>query len=98
MSAKQNNKQSAVKFAAISFTPEGWEDYLFWQENDAKILARINTLLDECLKTPFTGLGKPEPLRGDLTGYWSRRIDKEHRLVYLPQAGQLIVLQCRYHY
>ena len=98
MSAKQNNKQSAVKFAAISFTPEGWEDYLFWQENDAKILARINTLLDECLKTPFTGLGKPEPLRGDLTGYWSRRIDKEHRLVYLPQGGQLIVLQCRYHY
>lgn len=94
---KKQNKQSA-KASAYSFTKEGWEDYLWWQKNDLKILAEINDLLEECSREPFKGTGKPEPLTGDLTGYWSRRITREHRLVYLPQDNQIYIVQCRFHY
>ena len=82
----------------IVFSVRAWDDYLHWQEADAKRLARINTLIKECLRTPFHGTGKPEPLRGDLKGYWSRRIDQEHRLVYKASDEGLLIIQCRYHY
>jgi toxin YoeB len=93
---KQKNKIEARQ-AYIHFTSIGWEDYTFWQQADAKVLASINTLITEILRTPFKGIGKPEPLKGDLTGYWSRRIDKEHRLVYLYEAATLTVIACRFH-
>lgn len=82
----------------LVFTENAWDDYLYWQRNDAKKLERINELLKDVSRQPFTGLGKPEPLRGSLNGWWSRRIDTEHRLVYRVETDQLIVLQCRYHY
>lgn len=94
---KQKNKIEARQ-ASIHFTAIGWEDYTFWQQADAKVLASINTLINEILRTPFKGIGKPEPLKGDLTGYWSRRIDKEHRLVYFYEADTLTVIACRFHY
>lgn len=76
----------------------GWEDYVFWQQADRKILKRINTLIDACLRDPFEGIGKPEPLKYGASGAWSRRITDEHRLVYLVIDGDLIILQARYHY
>ena len=86
----------------IVFWPTAWEDYLHWQAEDAKMLARLNGLLKECVRDPFRGTGKPEPLGGNLTGWWSRRIDREHRLVYrVNVTGNLQALeiaQCRYHY
>lgn len=82
----------------LLFTENGWEDYLYWQANDARKVVRINELLKDIVRQPFKGIGKPEPLRGNLSGWWSRRIDIEHRLVYRIEPGQLIVLQCRYHY
>lgn len=84
----------------LAWTPQAWEDYLYWQKTDPKTVKRINALLRETLRTPFEGRGKPEPLRFDLAGCWSRRIDHEHRLVYKVDgaAGTVIVLQCRYHY
>ncbi len=82
----------------LVFTENAWDDYLYWQRNDVKKLERINELLKDVSRQPFTGLGKPEPLRGSLSGWWSRRIDTEHRLVYRVETGQLIVLQYRYHY
>jgi toxin YoeB len=86
----------------LSFTAHGWEDYLHWQTADPKISARINELLKDMLRHPFTGLGKPEPLKGDHKGFWSRRINQEHRIVYCI-AGKsdeqtLVVTQCRFHY
>ena len=75
-----------------------WEDYLYWQQTDKKVLQRINDLLKECLRTPFKGIGKPEPLKGSLAGNWSRRITDEHRLIYCVKENRLHVLQCRYHY
>lgn len=82
----------------LAFTETAWEDYLYWQEADPKLLARINALIKECLRTPFQGIGKPEPLRGDLKGFWSRRIDQQHRLVYRPTNDGLMIIQCRFHY
>lgn len=82
----------------LVFYDDAWEDYLYWQENDPKILARINLLIKEARRTPFKGIGKPEPLRGKLAGWWSRRIDQEHRLVYRPAEEALLIAQCRYHY
>ena len=82
----------------ISFSKEAWEDYLYWQKTDNKKLIKINNLIKECQRTPFSGLGKPEPLKGDLKSFWSRRIDSEHRLVYTLKEQQLIVIQCRFHY
>lgn len=75
-----------------------WEDYLYWQATDRKTLDRLNTLIRECCRTPFAGIGKPEPLRGALAGWWSRRITIEHRLVYRPTDDSLLIAQCRHHY
>jgi toxin YoeB len=75
-----------------------WEDYLYWQETDKKILQKINELIKDCLRNPFKGIGKPEPLRGKYAGFWSRRITDEHRLVYAVKEKQLYILQCRFHY
>ncbi len=82
----------------LVFTPRGWQDYVWWQTNDRSTLKRINRLVDDALRDPTTGIGKPEPLRHLLAGCWSRRIDEEHRLVYLVDGEELIVLQARYHY
>jgi toxin YoeB len=75
-----------------------WEDYLYWQKTDSKILLRINELIKDCLHSPFKGIGKPEPLKGNYSGYWSRRINDEHRLVYKVSQERLHILQCRFHY
>ncbi len=74
-----------------------WEDYLYWQETDKKMLQKINDLIKDCLRNSFKGLGKPEPLKGKYAGYWSRRITDEHRLVYAVKGNQLHILQCRFH-
>jgi toxin YoeB len=76
----------------------GWEDYLYWQANDKKILFRINDLIKDTQRNPFTGLGKPEPLKGNLSGCWSRRINEEHRLVYMVKEDCIYILQSRFHY
>lgn len=82
----------------LSFQARGWAQYLFWQQTDKATLRKINRLIEECLRHPFEGTGKPEPLRGDLAGYWSRRIDREHRLVYRVTQDEIVILQCRYQY
>ncbi|GFO67126.1 toxin YoeB [Geomonas limicola] len=82
----------------LIFSEHAWEDYLYWQANDKKILKRINALLREIQRTPFEGIGKPEPLRHALTGYWSRRINDEHRIVYQIDDDALLIAQLRYHY
>ena len=81
----------------IVFTPHGWTDYCSWA-GDRKTLTRINRLITEAVRDPGAGTGKPERLSGDLAGYWSRRIDQEHRLVYTVDGGQLVIVQARYHY
>ena len=83
---------------AIKFLPNAWEDYLYWQGQDKKTLKRINILLTEAARDPFVGTGKPEPLVGNLSGYWLRRIDQTHRLVYRATDDDVVVLACRYHY
>lgn len=82
----------------LVFTPHGWDDYVYWQQTDRATLKRINRLIDDALRNPFEGIGKPEQLRHALAGLWSRRIDEEHRLVYLVDGEDLIVVQVRYHY
>ena len=82
----------------IVFSSRAWEHYLYWQETDKAMVRKINGLIRECLRHPFEGTGKPEPLRGDLSGFWSRRIDREHLLVYRATATALEIAQCRYHY
>jgi toxin YoeB len=82
----------------IKFSETAWEDYLFWQSKDKAVLKRINALLKDIQRSPFDGIGKPEPLKHNLTGFWSRRIDDEHRLVYAVHDDTLLVAQCRYHY
>ena len=82
----------------LVFTPHGWEDYRYWQATDKAVVKRINRLLDDTLRDPFAGIGKPEPLRHVLAGCWSRRIDDEHRLIYLVEGGDTVILQARYHY
>lgn len=82
----------------ITFTKEAWEDYLYWEAHDRKLLIRLNRLIEECARTPFQGAGKPEPLRSKLAGYWSRRITDEHRLVYKVTDEGLLIAQCRLHY
>ncbi len=82
----------------LVFTPNGWEDYVFWSTTDRTALKRLNRLLDDVLRHPFEGIGKPEPIRHLLAGCWSRRIDQEHRLVYLVDEDEVVVLQARYHY
>ena len=82
----------------LTFQEEGWDDYLHWQTQDRKTLKKINSLIRECLRTPFTGTGKPEPLKGDFAGWWSRRIDGANRLIYRPTDDGILIAQCRYHY
>jgi toxin YoeB len=86
----------------LVFAAQAWADYLHWQANDANTLERLNGLIKECTRTPFKGTGKPEPLKGDLKGWWSRRITLEDRLVYrvsgAGEAQQLEIAQCRFHY
>lgn len=82
----------------VSWTGEAWQDYLYWQKTDKKTLQRINTLIKEIKNTPFKGIGKPEPLKHAFAGYWSRRIDREHRIVYIIKDQTLVIAQCRYHY
>ena len=75
-----------------------WNDYLFWQQNEKRKLQRINALIKECLRNPREGFGNPEPLKHELRGFYSRRIDKEHRLVYTFNENELMIVACRYHY
>ena len=82
----------------LVFSERAWDDYLYWPSNDRKTLAHINALLKECSRSPFEGIGKPEPLTGTVSGWWSRRITQEQRLVYRPLEGSLMIAQCRYHY
>ena len=82
----------------ITFTPEAWDDYLYWQKYDKKTLRHINELIKEIKRTPFSGKGKPEALRYDLKGFWSRRINIEHRLVYKITDDTLVVIATRFHY
>ena len=82
----------------LVFDERAWEDYQHWQATDAKLLVRLNGLIRECTRTPFAGTGKPEPLRGPLSGWWSRRLTQERRLVYRVQDESLLIAQCRYHY
>ena len=82
----------------LIFSEHAWEDYLYWQRTDRKILQRINTLIRDIQRAPFDGIGKPEPLKHGLSGYWSRRITDEHRIVYKVEADSLFIAQLRYHY
>lgn len=82
----------------LMFTPAAWGDYLYWQGQDKKTLRRINQLINESARNPFEGMGKPEPLRGDLSGCWSRRIDDVNRLVYQATDAEMLIVACRHHY
>ncbi len=82
----------------LLFRPTAWEQWLYWQDADKATFRKLNALIKECQRHPFEGTGKPEPLKGDLAGCWSRRIDREHRLVYRVREDTLEILQCRYHY
>jgi toxin YoeB len=82
----------------IIFSKNAWEDYISWQIEDKKILKKINNLIKEIQRTPYQGIGKPEPLKFDLAGLWSRRIDLEHRLVYKIDNGDILIYACKYHY
>ena len=83
---------------SIRFTPAAWDDYAYWQGQDKKTLKRINMLTEAAAREPFTGIGKPEPLLGNMAGYWSRRIDAVHRLVYAVDDADIDVIACRGHY
>ena len=82
----------------LIFSDDAWEDYLYWQQNDKKILKKINKLIKEIKREPFKGIGEPEPLKYNWSGYWSRRITIEHRLVYKVTDNSILIAQCRYHY
>lgn len=82
----------------LIFADEAWQDYVYWQTADRKILKRINLLIQDIQREPFDGIGKPEPLRFHLSGFWSRRIDEEHRLVYEIENESILIASCRYHY
>ena len=82
----------------IQWDIDAWNDYVYWQTQDRKTLKRINLLIKDISRSPFDGLGKPEPLKGTLTGFWSRRIDEEHRLVYAVEEKVIILISCRGHY
>jgi toxin YoeB len=82
----------------LIFTKNSWEDYTSWLQDDKKILRKINDLIKDIQRTPYDGKGKPEPLKYDLSGYWSRRIDREHRLVYRVEENEILIFSCRYHY
>jgi toxin YoeB len=80
------------------FVDESWEDYLYWQKNIKKILSKINDLLKDIARDPYSGFGKPEPLKYKYKGYWSRRIDNEHRLIYRCKEDEILIAKCRFHY
>jgi toxin YoeB len=82
----------------LAWTDDAWSDYLYWQGQDRKTLKRINKLIEATLRIPFEGVGKPEPLKENLAGFWSRRIDDTHRLIYAVEDEYLTILACRYHY
>ena len=82
----------------LTWTVHAWEEYIYWQETDKKMVKRINELIKECLRTPFEGRGKPEPLKNNLSGFWSRRITDEHRLVYKVGKDSISIVQCQNHY
>lgn len=82
----------------IVFSKNAWEDYTFWQSEDRKTLKKINTLIRDIQRSPYEGIGKPEPLKFDLAGFWSRRIDLEHRLIYQIEEDEILIYACRYHY
>ena len=82
----------------LIFADEAWADYLYWQKQDRKMVERVNKLIGEVMRSPFSGVGKPEPLKHALSGYWSRRINEEHRMVYKIENGALLIAQLRYHY
>ncbi|MHC0433565.1 Txe/YoeB family addiction module toxin [Streptomyces sp. O3] len=82
----------------VRFRPSGWDDFLHWQATDKKLFRRLVRLIGEVQRDPFGGIGKPEPLKGDLSGYWSRRIDDEHRLIYRATEKEIVILKARYHY
>ena len=82
----------------ITYTKEAWDHYLYWQSGEKKNVERINKLIKDILRDPFHGIGKPEPLKGQLSGFWSRRINDEHRLVYQYRDGEVIIIACRFHY
>ena len=82
----------------LIFVDESWEDYLYWQKNNKKILKRINDLIKDISRNPFEGIGKPEALKYKYKGFWSRRIDAEHRLIYQVKEGQILIAKCRFHY
>lgn len=82
----------------LTGTSEAWKDYRYWQQNNVRVVERINTLIIDTEKTPFSGMGKPVVLQGDLSGLWSRRIDDTHRLVYAVDGGRLTIISCRYRY
>jgi len=82
----------------LSWLPNGWKDYLYWQQHDRKVLSRINELIRDAQRNPFTGIGKPEPLKRNLQGWWSRRITQQHRLVYRVEGDSLLIMQFRFHY
>lgn len=82
----------------LIFSAHAWDDYLYWQKTDKKVLKRINQLISDIQRSPFEGIGKPEPLKHALSGYWSRRIDSEHRIVYRTDDDALFIAQLRYHY
>ncbi|CAM3849562.1 Txe/YoeB family addiction module toxin [Serratia silvae] len=82
----------------IIFSEQSWADYLYWQQTDKKMLKRINELIKDIKRSPLAGIGKPEPLKHNLSGFWSRRIDSEHRLVYQVTEDSLLIASCRYHY
>lgn len=82
----------------LTWLPNGWKDYLYWQESDRKILQRVNEVIRDTQRSPFSGIGKPEPLKNHLKDWWSRRITREHRLVYRIEGDSLLIMQCRFHY
>ena len=82
----------------LYWSKNGWSDYLYWKENDMKIIKRINRIIKEILINPFTGIGNPEPLKHKLQGYWSRRISREHRIIYIVKGEKIIISACKNHY
>ncbi len=82
----------------IAFEPSAWDDYLYWHIADKSLFKKINNLIKEIQRTPFSGTGKPEPLKNEYSGFWSRRIDDEHRLVYKVEGDIIVITQCRRHY
>jgi len=82
----------------LCWTDESWRDYVYWQSQDKKTLKRINKLISDVKRSPFEGIGKPEPLKENLSGFWSRRIDESNRLVYVVEESSITIISCRYHY